>query len=136
MRYLIIIAIFFQFNYTYAQMVGDTRSTILELESSDPCVTRSNKLLFCLQGHNRVVYSFNSKGYCGSISKMTFVSREEAEDILANKLSSHDTKPYVSGNKYTFFWGDSCSIFYSIEFDIEYGVFFWVCEQNSDLLEG
>ena len=134
MKYFIIIAIFFQVNNTYAQMVGDTRSTILELESSDPCETRSNVLLYCLQGQDRIIYTFNSNGYCGSIMKITFVSREKAEGILANKLSSHKTKPYVSGNKYTFFFGDSDIITYSVDSDRQYGVFFYELVANADLL--
>jgi hypothetical protein len=134
MKYLIIVALLFQVNNTYAQMVGDTRSTILGLESRAPCETRSNVLLYCLQGNDMIVYTFNSNNYCGSIMKINFVSRGKAEDILANKLSSHNTEPYVSGNKYTFFLGDSRTIVYCIDSDRQYGVFFYELEANVDLL--
>lgn len=134
MKYLVILAFLFQVNTTYAQMVGDTRSTIRELETNDLCETRSNVLLYCPQGQDRIIYTFNSKGICAQIMKVQFVSQEKAESMLANKLKSHKSKPYISGNKYTFFLGDSKTIFYAIDRDREYGVFFYEVEAVADLL--
>ena len=134
MKYIVILALLFQVNMTYAQMVGDTRSTIRELESNDLCQTTFNVLLYCLQGQDRIAYTFNSKGICAQIMKVQFVSQEKAESMLANKLKSHRSKPHISGNKYTFFLGDSKTIVYAIDRDREYGVFFYEVEAVADLL--
>ena len=116
-------------------MLGDTRSAILELESTAPCEIRANKLLFCYKEKNMISYSFNSKNYCGSITKLTSVSKSEAELLLAKKLSLYSTKPHVSGNRHTFFFSDSHMISYSIVNQEEFGVFFEETEINTDILK-
>lgn len=134
MKYFITIT-FLLCNYINAQTVGDTRSTVLELEGSNPCdETRPNMLLFC-SGQNKTIYTFNSKNYCGQITKLTAVTREQAEIMLANKLSLWSVKPYVSGNRYIFFINEATMVTYSIQFLGEQSLYFSEMRLNTVLLE-
>ena len=59
MKYFSIIVLFFVFNHINAQILGDTKFAILELENSDPCEIKADKLLFCYNERDMISYSFD-----------------------------------------------------------------------------
>ena len=134
MKQLLILLFLFKINLSYAQMIGDTRSTVLELQSGSPCDVRANVLFYCPGGNNRIMYTFNSRDYLSSISKATFVSMETAQYLLDKKLKSYSTKPLRNNDEYVFLIDGSLAISYAIRTDSKYGVYFWEHEVNSDLL--
>lgn len=133
MRNIILVILLFEINYIHAQMIGDTRTTIIELNQNLPCEENSEVIMYCINGNDRLMYHFNNKGYCVMISDVKSLSLSEAKALLVKKLSLHENKPYIRDNKYTFFYENGRQKLYYIDYLEPFGYVFYETEAYPDL---
>ncbi|MDB9755889.1 hypothetical protein OAB20_06355 [Winogradskyella sp.] len=137
MKQLLLFVLLFIAKSTFGQMIGDTKSSVIQLQQGTPCESGNDFLIYCLSGKDRVLYNFNRSGYLYQITRLSFASNyRSVQNFLSTKLkefkSKYNAEPLIDGNKYIYFYDDSHSIVFSIVSN-EIGYYFSEVEFNINL---
>lgn len=137
MKKYLLIAIILPINILSAQMIGDTRSNVLELQEGHPCENSKNYLMYCSETQDRLIYTFNSSNYLYRITQFKYVvNSQEGQYLINQKIAEYqrlyNAKPLIMNGFYTYLLSDSQMISFSTGTN-QWGSYFSTIELNTDL---